>query len=64
MCPRELEQLVGLCVVQPSVEITHVSGTVVDARTDNTWAGVPTRMTKEDQGPSLPSLRGVSQDCM
>ena len=45
--------------MQPSFPTTHVSGTVVEARTRKTCAGVPTRITNVDHGPSLPSLQNV-----
>ena len=34
---------------------THVSVPLVDGKTRKSWAGVPTRIMKVDQAPSLPS---------
>ena len=45
--------------MQPPFPTTHVSGTVVEARTRKTCAGVPTRIANVDHGPSLPSLQNV-----
>lgn len=59
--PRESLQPAGSVATQPPVETTHVSGTVVEASTRTVWGGVPTRIAKDDQGPSFPSLATYNQ---
>lgn len=55
-CPRRSAQLEGASVVQPWGRTTHVWVPAVDIKTRTSWAGVPTWIVKDDQGPSLPSL--------
>ena len=52
--PRALPHQLGPAL-QLSEIGTHVSVPLVEGMTRKSWAGVPTRMVKVDQAPSLPS---------